>query len=69
MGHIIKKILGNVDDDPLYENMIIEENSDGKVHIHVKNVRLDLTLGDFAVLKSAILQAHEKMKAYHGWEE
>ena len=49
--------------------MIIEENSDGKIHIHVKNVRLDLTLQDFAVLKSAILEAHQKMKAYHGWEE
>ena len=69
MGHIVKKILGDVEKDPAYESMIIEENSDGKVHIHVKNVRLDLTLSDFATLKSAILEAHEKMKSYHGWQE
>ena len=69
MGHIIKKILGDVEKDPKYENMIIEDNSDGKIHIHVKNIRLDLTREDFAKLKSAILEAHEKMKSYHGWEE
>ena len=69
MGHIVKKILGDVDQDPTYENMTIEDNSDGKVHIHVKNVRLDLTRQDFKTLKTAILEAHEKMKNYHGWDE
>ena len=69
MGHIIKKILGDVEKDPEYNNLTIEDNSDGKVHIHIKNVRLDLTRADFATLKAAILEAHEKMKSYHGWEE
>tara|TARA_R100000234_G_scaffold116321_1_gene93236 strand:- start:206 stop:415 length:210 start_codon:yes stop_codon:yes gene_type:complete len=69
MGHIVKKIFRDVDSDPEYENMIIEDNDDGKIHIHVKNIRLDLTRGDFGVLKKAILEAHDKMKSYHGWEE
>jgi len=69
MGHIIKKILGDVEEDPTYEKMIIEDNSDGKVHIHVKNVRLDLTRDEFRILKNAILESHEKMKKYHGWKE
>ena len=69
MGHIVRKIYGDVEKDPNYENLIIEDNSDGKVHIHLKNIRLDLTRGDFSVLKEAILEAHEKMKSYHGWPE
>ena len=69
MGHIIKKILGDVDKDPNYENLIIEDNEDGKIHIHLKNIRMDLTREDFNVLKKAIFEAHEKMKKYHNWSD
>ena len=69
MGHIVKKIFRDVEKDPEYEKMIIEDNDDGKIHIHVKNVRLDLTRQDFQILKKAILEAHKKMKSYHGWKE
>tara|TARA_Y100000356_G_C11107778_1_gene207887 strand:- start:232 stop:432 length:201 start_codon:yes stop_codon:yes gene_type:complete len=42
MGHIIKKILNDVDKDPNYENLTIEYNSNKLIHIHLKNIRLDL---------------------------
>ena len=42
MGHIVKKILNDVDVDPLYEKLTIEFNSDNMVHIHLGNIRLDL---------------------------
>ena len=34
MGHIIKKILNDVDKDPNYENLTIEYNSNKLIHIH-----------------------------------
>ena len=62
MGYIIKKIMGDVDTDPKYENFSIEINQSiphrkklgladypGIVHLHSKNIRLDLKWNDYKI--------------------
>ena len=44
MGKVIKKILGDDKSHTKYDSWVIEQNADGKVHFHLKNIRMDLTL-------------------------
>jgi hypothetical protein len=68
MGHIVKKIFGDFDKDPHYENFTVEDNSDEKIHIHAKNIRLDLKHDDFNVLRANCLEARRQINQRHGWK-
>tara|TARA_Y100000310_G_scaffold342937_1_gene448344 strand:- start:761 stop:955 length:195 start_codon:yes stop_codon:yes gene_type:complete len=59
MGHVVKYIMGEKRNHPKYEEWTIEKNSDGKIHLHLKNVRIDMTI-------KAYNQFHNILKrAYH----
>ena len=62
MGHIIKKIIGDVETDPQYENLIIEDNANGQIHIHVKNIRLDMWRKEYNIFYNALKEAHGKLR-------
>lgn len=75
MGHVIKKILGNRDDDPFYEEFTIEVNESvthrkvhgirnypGEVHFHAKNLRFDLKWKDYKILRDACIEANRDIK-------
>jgi Cu2+-containing amine oxidase len=62
MGHIIKKILGDVDTDSNYENLIIEDNANGQIHIHIKNIRLDMWRPEYNIFYEAIKESYTKIK-------
>ena len=62
MGHIIKKIIGDVDKDPNYDNLVIEDNVNGQIHIHIKNIRLDMWRKEFNVFYKAIKESYEKLR-------
>ena len=75
MGHVIKKILGNRDDDPFYETFTIEvnecvshrklqgiRNHPGEVHFHAKNLRFDLKWKDYKTLRDACIDANRSIK-------
>jgi len=61
MGHIVKKIVGDVDKDPDYNNLTVEDNKSRIVHIHVKNLRLDLNHDAYNELVRGLRIAHEKL--------
>ena len=61
MGRIIKKLMGDVDNDPTYQNFTVELNADGIVHIHQGNIRLDLPQSDWKKLCDALVIAKEKV--------
>lgn len=74
MGHVIKKIMGNRDDDPFYKEFTIEinesvghrkkfgiKNHPGDVHFHAKNLRFDLKWEDYKTLRNACINAHSKL--------
>ena len=61
MGLIIKKILGDVEQDPTYKDFTIELNTDDKVHVHHGNIRLDIHKDDWEILKKSLLEAREKL--------
>jgi len=69
MGHIVKKILGDVNEDPDYKELTIEYNSDGMVHIHLGPIRLDLVKSAYNQLYDGIMEAKKKMAKIHGWTE
>tara|TARA_R100001086_G_scaffold238242_1_gene162851 strand:+ start:258 stop:1175 length:918 start_codon:yes stop_codon:yes gene_type:complete len=69
MGHIVKKILGDVDKDPEYKNLTIEYNSDGMAHIHLGAIRLDLVKSAYNQLYDGVMSAKRKMSEIHGWVE
>jgi hypothetical protein len=62
MGFVIQKILGDFSQDPRYDNLTIENNSDGKVHIHIKGVRLDMRKEAYNKLRETVLIARDKLK-------
>lgn len=64
MGHVIKKIYGDVDSDPAYDQLTIELNYPERIHIHLKNIRMDLSKSDYNILYEMIMMAGKKM----GWE-
>ena len=61
MGHVVKYIMGEKKNHPKYEDWTIEQNADGKVHIHLKNMRMDLTLRAYNQFYEIIKLAHEKI--------
>jgi len=63
MGHIVKKIMGDVGTDPNYENLTIEDNANGQIHIHIKNIRLDMWREEYNVFYDAVEKSHNKLKA------
>ncbi len=69
MGHIVKKILGDVHTDPEYNNLTIEYNSDGMAHIHLGAIRLDLVRDAYNQLFDGVMQAKKRMSMLHGWSE
>jgi hypothetical protein len=75
MGHVIKKIIGNRDDDPFYEKFTIEVNESvkhrkihgirnhpGDVHFHAKNLRFDMKWEDYNILRDACIEAYDILK-------
>lgn len=66
MGSVTKRIIGDNRTDPGYSNITIELNADWMVHIHVKNVRLDLTKVAYNELRRGCLAAEERVRARHG---
>jgi hypothetical protein len=61
MGKVIKYIMGEDSSIyPKYEEWTIEENACGKVHIHLKNIRIDLTISAYNKFYDAIKIAHDK---------
>ena len=69
MGHIVKKIMGDVNKDPDYENLTIEYNSDGMAHIHLGPLRLDLVKSAYNQLYDGVMEAKKAMSKIHGWTE
>ena len=63
MGHIIKFIMGEGQEiaEPKYQKWTIEQNSDGKIHIHLKNIRMDLTIEEYNQFHDVIKAAHDKL--------
>jgi hypothetical protein len=61
MGVVTKKILGDHKKDPLYESFTIEDNKNNIVHMHIKNVRLDLTHDAYNSLYNGLVEAMEKL--------
>ena len=47
MGKVVKYIIGEASTHPKYDSWVIEQNADGKVHFHLKNIRMDLTLNAY----------------------
>ena len=62
MGVITKKILGDHEKDPSYEQFTIEDNKNKMVHLHIKNLRLDLNHKAYNTLYDACIEALEKLK-------
>ena len=63
MGHITKKILNDVDQDPDYNSLTIEDNSNGMVHIHLKNIRLDLDYESYNKLYDQIAGSIDEIRS------
>jgi Cu2+-containing amine oxidase len=62
MGHITKKILNDVGKDPNYNKLTIEDNSNGMVHIHLKNIRLDLDHDSYNKLYNQIAGSIDEIR-------
>ena len=61
MGHIEKKILNDIDKDPEYKKLTVEYNSDGMVHIHLGNIRLDLVKSAYNQLYDGVMESYPKI--------
>ena len=62
MGKVIKKIMGYDKSHPKYETWTIEQNADGKVHFHLKNIRMDLTLKAYNQFYDIIKTVNDRLK-------
>ena len=62
MGVVTKKILGDHEQDPTYEKLTIEDNKTKLVHVHIKNIRLDLTHKAYNSVYDACVQAMDNLK-------
>mgnify|MGYP006097479871 FL=1 len=47
MGKVVKHIIAGNSTYPKYDSWVIEQNADDKVHFHLKNIRMDLTLNAY----------------------
>jgi len=63
MGHIVKKIIGDVEQDPGYETLTVEDNSNAMVHVHLKNLRFDIDHDTYNALHDAIASSIEDIRA------
>lgn len=61
MGKVIKKIMGDYKSHPKYDSWVIEQNADGKVHIHLKNIRMDLTLKTYNQFYDIIKTVNDRL--------
>ena len=74
MGHVIKKVAGNRDEDPFYNEFTVEINESirhrkrygirnypGDVHFHAKNLRFDMKWDDYIKLRDACIEAHKEI--------
>ena len=61
MGQIIKKIVGDFDKDPNYENLTVEDNANGQIHIHYGNIRLDIWRKEYNVFYKSIKESYEAL--------
>ena len=62
MGNVIKNIMGEDKSHPRYETWTIEQNADGKVHFHLKNIRMDLTLKAYNQFYDIIKTVNDRLK-------
>ena len=62
MGKVIKKILGDDKSHTKYDSWVIEQNADGKVHFHLKNIRMDLTLKAYNQFYDIIKTVNDRHK-------
>ena len=64
MGYIVKHIMGEGQEttEPKYQKWTIEVNSDGKIHIHLNNIRMDLTIEEYNQFHDIIKVAHRLFK-------
>ena len=62
MGKVIKKIMGDDKSHPKYDSWAIEQNADGKVHFHLKNMRMDLTLKAYNQFYDMIKTVNDRLK-------
>ena len=62
MGKVIKKIMGYDKSHPKYETWTIEQNADGKVHFHLKNMRMDLTLKAYNQFYDVMKTVNDRLK-------
>ena len=62
MGKVIKKILGDDKSYTKYDSWVIEQNADGKVHFHLKNMRMDLTLKAYNQFYDIIKTVNDRLK-------
>ena len=61
MGKVIKKIMGDYKSHPKYDSLVIEQNADGKVHIHLKNIRMELTLKTYNQFYDIIKTVNDRL--------
>jgi|TARA_Y100000310_G_C20595340_1_gene770220 hypothetical protein len=61
MGHIVKYLMGDESINPKYSEWTIEKNADGKIHIHLKNLRMDLSKAAYNEFYDTVKSAHEKI--------
>ena len=63
MGHIVKYIMGENPKrkDPKYDEWTIEKNADGKIHIHLRGMRMDLTIAAYNQFYDVIKTAHDEI--------
>jgi hypothetical protein len=66
MGEIKKRILGNVNDTPDYDDWIIEYNADRKIHMHLKNIRMDLTVKTYNQFYDMVKQIYDDLELTEG---
>ena len=62
MGKVIKKIMGYDKSHLKYDSWVIEQNADGKVHFHLKNMRMDLTLKAYNQFYDIIKTVNDRLK-------
>lgn len=66
MGEVVKRIIGDNRKDPGYERLTVEHNADGMVHVHLRNIRMDITSSAYNSLRKSISETWTKVKKRHG---
>lgn len=69
MGQVIKQIVGDCTIDSKYTKFTIEDNADRKVHIHMGNLRLDLTRDDYNIFYDGMLELYEGLNRMYNWDD